>query len=191
MIITGLPIQGADTLSLFDTHDPTLQHFVTSSSVQRSYAATIRRWGITSGVPTIAEHIEFLWVLLCQNVLFCSAEKPAVEYLTLARTLARCRPCALATILLALVYHSLGRYVSDERYQKVRGALWFIPLWLFAYFLEISNQDLGYSRPLGLHVVRLVHTMPLIDLMTFFVSLRDRKFSSLYLKLDSMSLSYW
>ena len=49
--------------------------------------------------------------------------KPAIEYLPLAKTLTLGRPYALSTLLLALVYQALSKYLSDEPYHRIGGAL--------------------------------------------------------------------
>ena len=46
-----------------------------------------------------------------------------MKYLPLARALAIGRPYALGTILLASLYQSMGKYVSELPYQRVGGAL--------------------------------------------------------------------
>ena len=49
-----------------------------------------------------------------------------MEYLPLARALAIGRPYALGTILLASLYQSMGKYVSEIPYQRMEGAFWFV-----------------------------------------------------------------
>ena len=49
-----------------------------------------------------------------------------MEYLPLARDLNIGRPNALGTILLASLYQSMGKYVSELPYQRVGGAVWFV-----------------------------------------------------------------
>ena len=54
-------------------------------------------------------------------------------YLPLAKTLALGQSYALGTLLLVSVYQAMCKYVSEEPYHRV-GALWFVHMWLFAYF---------------------------------------------------------
>ena len=61
-----------------------------------------------------------------------------MDYLPLAKTLALDRPYALGTLPLASIYRAMNKYVFDKPYHRVGGALWFVQMWLFAYFLEIS-----------------------------------------------------
>ena len=56
-------------------------------------------------------------------MFFPNSEKPAMEYLPLAKTLALSQPYALGTLILALVYQAMSKYVYDESYHKVGGAL--------------------------------------------------------------------
>ena len=103
-ILRGLPIQGADALCFLDIQDSSFPAMEVSFTTQTSYSAIIRKWQDFIGVPSTYEHVEFLWVLLCQYVFFPNFGKPAMEYLPLAKTLALGRPYALGTLLLASVY---------------------------------------------------------------------------------------
>ena len=60
--------------------------------------------------------------------------KPSMEHLPLARALAIERPHALGTIFLASLHQAMGKYVTEIPYHRVGGALWFVQIWLFAYF---------------------------------------------------------
>ena len=64
-ILMGLPIRGADALCLLDIQDSSLPAIEVSSTTQNSYFVIIRKWHDVTGVPSTAEHAEFLWVLLC------------------------------------------------------------------------------------------------------------------------------
>ena len=59
-------------------------------------------------------------------MFFPNSRKPAMEYLPLVKTLALGRPFTLGTLLLALVYQAINKYVYDEPYHKVGGDLWFV-----------------------------------------------------------------
>ena len=74
----------------------------------------------------MVEHVEFLWVLLCQYVFFPSSGKPAMEYLPLAKTLALGRPYTLGTLSFASIYQPMSKYVFDKPYYKVGSAIWFV-----------------------------------------------------------------
>ena len=125
-ILTSLPIRGSDALCFLDIQDSSLRIIEVSSTTQTSYSVVIQKWHDVTGVPSTVEYVEFLWVLLCRYVFFPSSGKPVVEYLPLAKTLALGRPYALDTLLLASVYQAISKYVSDEPYHKVGGALWFV-----------------------------------------------------------------
>ena len=107
-----------------------------------------------------------MWVLLFRFVFFPHPGKPSMEYLPLARALAIGRPYALGTILLASLYQSMGKYVSEIPYQRVEGALWFVQ-WLFAYFPELSGADSFTSMSLGLSGTQSIRTISLDSLSSF------------------------
>ena len=115
-----------DISILLDVHDPSLPHLEVSSTSQTSYSIAIRKWRTYTRIPSIKEHIEFLWVLLCHFVFFPHLGKPSMEYLSLARALAIGWPYALGIIFLASLYQAMGKYVIEVSYHRVGGALWFI-----------------------------------------------------------------
>ena len=119
------------------------------------------------GIPYAIEHVEFLWVLLCRYVFFLNSGKLAMDYLPLAKTLALGRPYALGTLLLALIYQAMSKYLSDKPYHRVGGVLWFVKLWLFAYFLDLSNREPTSYKSLGLHTVHSLCRCPLTILCHF------------------------
>ena len=110
-----------------------------------------------------------------------------MEYLPLARAFAIGGPYALGTILLASLYQSMGKYRSELPYQRVGGALWFVQIWLFACFLELSGVDFFPSMSLGLSVARSIRIKSSYSLSSFFLSLANRSLSQLYLKPDTIS----
>ena len=113
-ILTGLPFQGVNALCRLDIQDSTLLDIEVSSTTQTSYSTTILKWHDVIGIPSTAEHVEFVWVLLCRYVFFPTSRKLAMEYLPLAKTLTLGRPYALGILLLALIYQAMNKYVSDE-----------------------------------------------------------------------------
>ena len=64
-ILTSLPIRGVDALCLLDIQNSSLSAIEVSSTTQTSYSVVIRKWHDVIKVPSMAEHVEFLWVLLC------------------------------------------------------------------------------------------------------------------------------
>ena len=78
--------------------------------------------------------------------------KPSVEYLPLARALAIGQPYASSTIFLASLYQAMGKYVTEAPYLRIGEALWFIQIWLFAYFPDLSCVDSFPSMSLRLSV---------------------------------------
>ena len=55
-------------------------------------------------------------------------------------------------------------------------------MWLFAYFLELSDRDPNSFRTLGVHVMHSLHTIPSDDLMSFLLGLVDRALVHLFFK---------
>ena len=114
-----------------------------------------------------------------------------MEYLPLAKTLALSQPYALGTLLLASVYQAMSKYVHDEPYHKVGGDLWFVQMWFFAYFPELSDKEPTSYKTLGLHVAHSLRMLPCNDLMSFFLGLVNRALIHLYLRPDSVHISTW
>ena len=112
-IFIGLHVEGSEVVCLLDVHNPLLPHLEVSSTSQTSYSSAILKWRTSSGVPSTTEHIKFLWVLLRRFVFFPHSSKPSMEYLPLARALTIEWPHALGTILLASLYQSIGKYMSE------------------------------------------------------------------------------
>ena len=107
-----------------------------------------------------------------------------MEYLPLARALVIGRPYALGTILLASLYQSMGKYVSEIPYQRMGGGLWFVQTWLFVYFLQLLGADSFPSMSLGLSEAQSIRTISSNSLSYFFLSLAYHSLSQLYLKPD-------
>ena len=125
-IFTRFPIEGSEAVCLLDVHDPSLPHLEVSSTSQTSYSSAIRKWRTSTRIPSIKEHIEFLWVLLCRFVFFPHSGKPSMKSLPLAKALAIGLPYALGTIFLVSLYHSMGKCVIEVPYHRIGGALWFV-----------------------------------------------------------------
>ena len=92
---------------------------------------------------------------------------------------------------MASIYQVMSKYVSDEPYHRVGGALWFVQKWLFAYFPELSDKEPTFYMTLGLHVAHSLHTMPSDDLMSFFLGLVDGALLHLFFRPDSVHNSAW
>ena len=114
-----------------------------------------------------------------------------MKYLPLARALAIEPPYALGTILLAFLYQSMSKYVSELPCQRVGGALWFVHILLFAYFPELSSVDSFPSMSLGLSAAPSIRIISSDSPSSFFLSLADHSLSQLYLKLDTISSPTW
>ena len=120
-------------------------------------------------------------------VFFPHLSKPSMEYLPLAKALAIGLPYALGTIFLASLYQAMGKYVTEVPYHRVGGALKFVQIWLFAYFLELSGADSFPSMSLGLNAAQSIRTISLYSLSYFCLSLPNRSLSQLCLKPNTIS----
>ena len=114
-----------------------------------------------------------------------------MKYLPLVSSLAIGWPYALGTILLASLYQSMGKDVSEIPYQRVGGALRFVYIWLFVYFPKLSGVDSFPSMSLGLSAAQSIRTISSDSHSYFLLSLADRSLSQLYLKPDIISSPTW
>ena len=167
-VFAGLLVEGLEVVCLLDVHDTLLSHLKVSSTSQTSYSFSIRKRRTSIRVPSTTEHIEFLWVLFFRFVFFPHSGKPSMEYLPLARALAIGQSYALGTIFLASLYQSMGEYVSELPYQRVEGSLWFVHIWLFAYFPKLSGVDYFPSMSLGLSAAQSIRTISSDSFSSFF-----------------------
>ena len=110
-----------------------------------------------------------------------------MEYLPLGMALAIGQPYALGTIFLASLYQALGKYVIEVPYHRVGGVLWFVQIWLFAYFPELLGVDSFPSMSLGLSAAQSIRIISTNSLSSFFLSLADRSLPQLYLKSNIIS----
>ena len=67
----------------------------------------------------------------------------------------------------------MGKYVIEVPYHRVGGALWFVQIWLFVYFSELSGVDSFPSMSLGLSAAQSIRTISSDSLFYFFLSLVD------------------
>ena len=68
-------------------------------------------------------------------------------------------------------------------------ALWFVQMWLFTYFSELSDKEPTFFKTLGLHAVHSLRTLPSDDLMSFFLGLVNRALVNLFLRPNSIHIS--
>ena len=85
----------------------------------------------------------------------------------------------------------MGKYVNGLPYQGVGGALWFVQIWLFPYFPELSGSESFPSMSLGLSVAQSIRTISLDSLSSFFFSMVERSLLQLYLKPDTIPSLTW
>ncbi|EEF41207.1 conserved hypothetical protein [Ricinus communis] len=78
---------GGETTILLDARDPFLPAHEVSSTLHYSYHCIILRWFRGSGLPSIVEHIDFLWVLISQYIIYPLFSKPSIEILPIARAM--------------------------------------------------------------------------------------------------------
>ena len=110
-----------------------------------------------------------------------------MEYLPLAKALAIGQRYALGTIFLASLFQAIGKYMTEVPYHRAGGALWFVQIWLFAYFPELSGANSLLSMPLGLSAAQSIKTISTDSLYSFFLSFAYLSLSQLYLKFDTIS----
>ena len=110
-----------------------------------------------------------------------------MEYLPLVKTLSLGWPY-LRQVLLASVYQAMSKYVSNKPYRKVGGALWFVQMWLFAYFPKLLDREPIPYNTYALHVAHSLHTMPYDD-HVFFLGIGRSALVHLYLRPDYVHIS--
>ena len=81
----------------------------------------------------------------------------------------------------------MGKYVIVIPYHRVGRALWFVQIWLFADFLELSGIDSFPSMSLGLSAARSIRVIFTNSISSFFLSLVDHSLPQLYPKLGTIS----
>ena len=81
----------------------------------------------------------------------------------------------------------MGKYVTEVPYHRVGKALWFVHIWLFAYFPDLSGVDSFPTMSIGISVAQSIRTISIDSLSSFFLSLADYSLPQLYLKLDTIS----
>lgn len=146
LLMTGLPVIGSLSLMAIDPSDPALPRVSISSQEFTSYASVAKKDYNLVSVPTVTEHIQFLWVLVCKFIICPAGGKPTMEYLPLARSLAIGPSFALGTLLLGSTYHALRKCVTDDPVSKMDGSLWFVQLWLLANFPELRHPDCNFPN---------------------------------------------
>ena len=62
-------------------------------------------------------------------------------------------------------------------------------MWMFAYFLDLSDRDPTSFKTLGLHVVHSLRTMPYDDIISLFLGLVDQALVHLFFKHGSVPIS--
>ena len=70
-------------------------------------------------------------------------------------------------------------YVIKVPYHRMGGAIWFVHIWLFSYFPELSSVDYFPSMSLGLSAAQSIKTISTDSLSFFFLNLVDRSLSQL------------
>ena len=82
-------------------------------------------------------------------------------------------------------------FLMSLNYHKVCGALWFIQMWLFAYFSKFLDNEPTSYKTLGLHVTHSLRTMPFDYLMSSFLGLVERSLVHLFFRPNSIHISTW
>ena len=174
---------------MLDVQDSFLSVIKVSFTTQTLYSTTIQKWHDVTMIPSTNEHVVLLWV--CKYVFFPNFGKLAMEYLPLVKTIALGLPYALGTFLLASIYQAMSKFVYDEPYHRVGDTLWFVQMWLFAYFPKLADREITSYKTLGLHVAHSLRTMLYANLMLFFLGLVDRALVYLFLRHDFVHMLAW
>ena len=90
-MLIGLPILMDDMVYLIEEPLITPRH-------HDSYSSMINE--VRHCEPSFDEHVDFLWVLLCEYIFCPASTKPTIEYLPLAYALAESMHYALGSIIL-------------------------------------------------------------------------------------------
>ncbi|XP_065855347.1 uncharacterized protein [Euphorbia lathyris] len=162
--ITGLPIFGDEVPSRV-----TCDAFpnVTGKG-SRNYAAMVTNLA-NKELFTVDDHLVFVWILLSQWVFEPVGCSPTLEVLVIAKALVTGQKLALGTMLLANTYHRLSIVVTNQPFSKLKGGLWLLQLWLFAYFPHLST---GNYRPesqfLGIDMCYRSYNLSLKEVLRYF-----------------------
>ena len=81
--------------------------------------------------------------------------------------------------------------MTEVPYHRVGEALWFVQVWIFAYFPELLDTDSFPSMSLRLSAAQSIRTMSTNSISYFFLSLANRSLPQLYLKPDTISNPSW
>ncbi|XP_073066554.1 uncharacterized protein [Primulina eburnea] len=170
-LFLGLPVVGPDSpYFIDDPAAPTLAH---TRYCYPSYRAVVKEWSSHTGVPSVVEHVMFLWVLICHYIFCPSSGKPSSEYLPLACSLSTGRVYNLAVMLLGSVYRSLNQCVRHDPISKLGGVSWFLQIWAFSYFPGVMDFLAGPPTMLRITSLMGSHlTLSASDLMDYLQRLK-------------------
>ncbi|XP_055959740.1 uncharacterized protein LOC126656871 [Mercurialis annua] len=138
-MLTGLPVIGFDAPCLFEVETKDLYSY----PICPSYPACVSKWSVLTTPPSLEEHTEFLWVLICKFIMCPSSGTPTKEYWKLASNLANGTFVALGPVLLGALYYAFEQSVTTHLLAKLDGHVWLLQLWIFTYFLELMGVGVG------------------------------------------------
>ncbi|XP_055962345.1 uncharacterized protein LOC126687881 [Mercurialis annua] len=141
-MLTGLPVIGFDAPCLFEVD----QKQLFSCPDYHSYKACIEKWCRGMETPSLEEHTEFLWVLICKFILCTPSGAPTKESLRLASKLATGTFVALGFVFLGAFYQALQQCVTNKPLARLGGHMWLLQLWIFSYFPEVRGKVPGPLR---------------------------------------------
>ncbi|XP_050222930.1 uncharacterized protein LOC126673021 [Mercurialis annua] len=138
-MLTGLPVIGFDAPCLFEVETKDLYSY----PICPSYPACVSKWSVLTTPPSLEEHTEFLWVLICKFIMCPSSGTPTKEYWKLASNLANGTFVALGPVLLGALYYAFEQSVTTHLLARLDGHVWLLQLWIFTYFPELMGVGVG------------------------------------------------
>ncbi|XP_024172048.2 uncharacterized protein LOC112178068 [Rosa chinensis] len=161
------------------------------SKRHRNYSTLYNTYGVVDSKESSErqpvkkyEHAAFLFYWLCKYVFCCKSGQCPRDYAAIAEALASGTKLALGPFVLAHLYRSLHRIVTDRMNPNVGGPLWMFQLWLRTYFPQLSvarpeyNHDVMYGQYL---MATSSSHMSFADCFKMFYTLRS---------LESFSVCY-
>ncbi|KZV21476.1 hypothetical protein F511_08241 [Dorcoceras hygrometricum] len=173
-LFTGLPLVGPDSPYLID--DPSAPKLAHLRYCFPSYRAMVIQYEACPDVPSVTEHVMFLWVLVCQY-LFCPISgKPSAEYLPLACSLSTGRIYNLGAMLLGSFYQGMNSCVANNPLSRLGGVSWLLQVWAAAYFSKIFSVPTSSG---SLSITVLIQGQLSLSTVDFIEFLQTRTFDDM------------
>ncbi|KZV23666.1 hypothetical protein F511_06996 [Dorcoceras hygrometricum] len=173
-LFTGLPLIGPDSPYLIN--DSSAPKLAPPRYCFPLYRAVVKQYESYPDVPSVTEHIMFLWVLICQY-LFCPISgKPSSEYLPLACSLSTGKVYNLGAMLLGSFYQGINSCVANNPLSKLGGIAWLLQVWTAAYFSKLFSFSTSSS---SLSITSLMQGQLSLSAVDFLDFLQTKTFDDL------------